>query len=314
MSKIISYKNKSTPTADESFRKYVGKELVKLATDYYKRGDLLHEKGWVSFLPLLKFEKDYQNFLCSDSEIAQHENIMLYLRQWVLSLRTINSNIVMANSITKSNSDQLLVVEKPPAALYCQCKMEKQFQEHKEQVLKLFETYHSKHIALFKQEVNLHQLVSTDLNTNTLDECIKCFVKIMDKQAAELGYIYNDDFSSSLLPVFTKNIVGPWHLKLQIDTSKMADKLLSKNKQFGLFVGIMSKNDDMKGSFGNFSMGDLFPIRINFAPIISAYNNFQSIAELETNILAHIEMYKIVQPLLEPAVTNGIKKYLASTE
>ena len=44
---------------------------------------------------------------------------------------------------------------------------------------------------------------------------------------------------------------------------------------------------------------------------MSAYRNFKTVGEMETLVIANLQMYQIIQQEFEMAVVNGFKTYLA---
>lgn len=142
-----------------------------------------------------------------------------------------------------------------------------------------------------KQEVLLH---ATGLGRKyTFDETGWCkfYTAVMERDAALLGFQFDQSRSSHNFPVFTKNIAENWDLCWALE----------RNFEGGLAPDLEFRHRSIKGKLDKEASGEFLLIRHRtiIPGFPKAYWTFRDLDELEVIIKANLCLYEQIAPILE---------------
>ena len=157
--------------------------------------------------------------------------------------------------------------------------------------------------------------VHREPQTVRLEEC----VEVVEHYAQDWGYALDRKRSTSATPVFTKPLLGPWLACISLDVKCLNRPFAEAGSGWGpeLEMGFGAIHEAARisqaadGKALVYLMCFLFPIYI--APFGDVYRKFNSLAELEVNVTANLQMYQIVMHDFEHAFAAGLAQAMEQT-
>jgi hypothetical protein len=128
---------------------------------------------------------------------------------------------------------------------------------------------------------------------------------VMERDAAPLGFRLDQSRSLASFPVFAKEITESWDLCWSVEDARMFC-WSSTEGRFNPCLLICRKG--LSGNLAGAVAGEFMPIDYRF--IVPGFGNaywvFDDLDDLEVAIRAHLGLYRIVTPMLEKAVIEGL--------
>lgn len=134
------------------------------------------------------------------------------------------------------------------------------------------------------------------------------FTKVMERDAAALGFHHEKSKSSPRCPIFSKPVSEPWDLCLAIEEPKI---FFWNPFEGSLDPCLELRHRRLRGSIDHARSGEFLGIRYQrtIPGFVTAYRTFFDLDQLETAVRAHLYLYGLMAPIIE----GGIKKVLGAT-
>ena len=138
-----------------------------------------------------------------------------------------------------------------------------------------------------------------------MEERFEVFRCVMERDAGMQGFGYDLQKSRREYPVYTKMLTDQWHLCWTLSHLDM----FALSPQDGIINFTLDlRSAGLAGTTENARAGEFLLFR--FQGILpgfnDAYRKFVNLEEQETILKAHLTMYKVISPILESAVVDGL--------
>jgi hypothetical protein len=175
------------------------------------------------------------------------------------------------------------------------------------------EIYEERRAAMYEQERQALKEEAARHSTglgkcdHTFDSAgrYRFFRAVMERDAAPLGFHYDNKKSRRDYPIFSKSVTDDWHLCWAIEERRsffhspfegnFSPHLELRSRQL---VGTLSKSEP----------GEYLHIRYAGSVLSNGYWTFFNLDELETAIKAHLYLYSLIAPAIEGGITEVLHK------
>gem|GEM_PF-7060781 len=293
----------------------LGGALLPMADDYFTRGDLLERRGWHAFRPPLEGLHEFG----SEEEVAEYKHYRLdYARRSVgrgayksRYFDDLRRKAFEAYARSKDYVDQSFpalcrsveLLARDNKAVY-----EEKIARIRAAIEKARQEEIAEHCKGYYKEVD----------ESRFEDRRVLYRRVLEGELAELGFVQDKSLSTRNKPIYAKPLLDDWKIGFTLEWQNFSNGYLKENDPTGgsleMYFGLVQESNRgfVLGDYTKavvYQFGYFFPTCVGCSISGDVYQEFRRYRELEVILLAHVDMYKIVQEPFEDLAREGLMRW-----